>query len=148
MGSEVAPILLSMERRFAAAALLSAGLTPMLGKLPEVNAVNFLPRVKTPVLMVNGTYDSILPPATAQEPMFQQLGTATADKRRVVVDSGHSVMTPETQNTVIRRCSTGSTGIYSDPANSETPRPVFQVNADGDLELLNTEEFSVPARGH
>jgi len=102
MGSEVAPILLSMERRFAAAALLSAGLTPMLGKLPEVNAVNFLPRVKTPVLMVNGTYDSILPPATAQEPMFQQLGTATADKRRVVVDSGHSVMTPETQNTVIR----------------------------------------------
>ena len=67
-----------------------------------MNAPNFLPRVKTPVLMVNGKYDAILPPATAQEPMFQQLGTAAADKRRIVVDSGHTVMTPETQNAVIR----------------------------------------------
>ena len=102
MGSEVAPMLLALDRRFAAAALLSAGLTPFFGQLPEVNAPNFLPRVRTPVLMVNGSYDAILPPATAQEPMFQQLGTARADKRRVVVDSGHSVMTPETQHTVIR----------------------------------------------
>ena len=102
MGSEVAPIVLALETRFAAAALLSGGLTPFFGKLPEVNAPNFLPRVKTPVLMVNGKYDAILPPATAQEPMFQQLGTAAADKRRIVVDSGHTVMTPETQNAVIR----------------------------------------------
>jgi eukaryotic-like serine/threonine-protein kinase len=102
MGSEVAPMLLSMEKRFAAAALLSGGLTPLLGILPEANAPNFLPRVKTPVLMVNGKYDSILPVATAQEPMFQQLGTDPADKRRIVVDSGHAVMTPETQNAVIR----------------------------------------------
>ena len=102
MGSEVAPILLSMEKRFAAAALLSGGLTPFFGKLPEANAPNFLPRVKTPVLMVNGRYDSILPVATAQEPMFQQLGTDPADKRRIVVDSGHAVMTPETQNAVVR----------------------------------------------
>ena len=102
LGAEVAPVLLSMDRRFAAAALLSGGLTPFFGKLPEVNAVSFLPRVKTPVLMVNGMYDAILPPATAQEPMFQQLGTAPADKHRVVVDSGHSVMTPETRNTVMR----------------------------------------------
>jgi len=102
MGSEVAPIVLALETRFAAAALLSGGLTPFFGKLPEVNAPNFLPHVKTPVLMVNGKYDAILPPATAQEPMFQQLGTAAADKRRIVVDSGHTVMTPETQNAVIR----------------------------------------------
>jgi hypothetical protein len=52
--------------------------------------------------MVNGKYDAILPPATAQEPFFHQLGTAPSDKRRIVVDSGHSVMTPETQNAVIR----------------------------------------------
>jgi eukaryotic-like serine/threonine-protein kinase len=102
LGSEVAPMLLSMERRFAAAALLSGGLAPAFGRLPEVNAVNFLPRVRTPVLMVNGKYDSILPAATAQEPMFQQLGTPTADKRRIIVDSGHSVMTPETQNALIK----------------------------------------------
>jgi hypothetical protein len=50
MGSEVAPMLLSMEKRFAASALLSGGLTPLLGKLPEANAPNFLPRIKTPVL--------------------------------------------------------------------------------------------------
>jgi dienelactone hydrolase len=102
MGSEVAPMLLSMEKRFAAAALLSGGFTPLLGKLPEVNAPNFLPRVSAPVLMVNGKYDSILPVATAPEPFFLQLGTAPAEKHRIVVDSGHTVMTPETQNTVVR----------------------------------------------
>jgi len=53
-----APILLAQDRRFSAAVLLCGGLTFTFGKLPEVNAVNFLPRMTTPVLMMNGKYDS------------------------------------------------------------------------------------------
>ena len=101
-GAEVAPILLAQDRRFSAAVLLSGGLTFILGKLPEVNAVNFLPRMTTPVLMVNGKYDSILPTATAQEPFFRQLGTPAAHKRRVVLDAGHTVTTPETHNALLK----------------------------------------------
>ena len=64
--------------------------------------MNFLPRMTTPVLMVNGRYDSILPTATAQEPFFAQLGTPAADKRRVVLDAGHTVTTPETHNALLK----------------------------------------------
>jgi len=52
--------------------------------------------------MVKINCDSILPAATAQEPMFQQLGTAPADMCRIVVDSGYTVMTPETQNELVK----------------------------------------------
>ena len=34
--------------------------------------------------------------------MFQRLGTPDADKRRVVLDSGHSVAVPEVRNLMIR----------------------------------------------
>ena len=43
---------------------------------PEADPVNFTPRVKQPVLMVNGREDFDLPYATAQVPMFRMLGTA------------------------------------------------------------------------
>ena len=79
LGAEIAPMMLATERRLAVAVLLSGGLTPVFGKLPEANAINFLPRVRAPVLMVNGRYDSILPVDSAQEPMFRQLGTPDAD---------------------------------------------------------------------
>jgi eukaryotic-like serine/threonine-protein kinase len=102
LGAEIAPVLLATERRLAVAVLLSGGLTPVFGKLPEANVINFLPRARTPVLMVNGRYDSILPVESAQEPMFQRLGTPDADKRRVVLDSGHSVAVPEVRNLMIR----------------------------------------------
>jgi len=102
LGSQIAPLVLSMERRLAVAVLLSGGLTPYFGKLPEANVINFLPRVKTPVLMVNGKYDSIMPVSVAQEPMFQRLATPAADKRHVTLDTGHAVTLPEVRNDLIR----------------------------------------------
>ena len=65
-------------------------------------AINFLPRVRIPVLMVNGAYHSILPVATSQEPMFQRLGTSPAQKRHVVFKSGHAVTVPEVRNDLVR----------------------------------------------
>jgi pimeloyl-ACP methyl ester carboxylesterase len=82
--------------------LLSGGLASFFGALPEINTVNFLGRVKIPILMVNGRYDTILPPETAQEPMFHRWGATAANKRYVIVASGHQINIPEVRNEMIR----------------------------------------------
>ena len=51
-----------------------------------------------PTLMVTGKYDTILPVELAQEPLFRKLGTATKDKRHVILPTGHAVQGPEVRN--------------------------------------------------
>ena len=57
--------------------------------------VHFAPRVRQPVLMVNGEDDFDLPYRTAQLPLFKALGTPEADKKLTVLKGGH--MPPEPQ---------------------------------------------------
>jgi pimeloyl-ACP methyl ester carboxylesterase len=59
--------------------------------LPEVDALNFAPRVRVPVLMLNGRFDSIFPVGSSQEPMFRLLGASKEHKRRVVYETGHDI---------------------------------------------------------
>jgi pimeloyl-ACP methyl ester carboxylesterase len=58
---------------------------------PEVDPVNFLPRIRIPTLMLNGRYDFFFPIKTSQVPMFRLLGTPTDQKRYVVEDGSHFV---------------------------------------------------------
>jgi pimeloyl-ACP methyl ester carboxylesterase len=58
---------------------------------PEVDQINFLPRVTLPTLMINGRYDFVYPIETCQDPMFRLLGTPTQDKKHVLLDSGHGL---------------------------------------------------------
>ena len=58
---------------------------------PEVDQINFLPRVTTPVLVINGRSDFFCPVDTCLEPFFRLLGTPERDKRLVITDSGHAV---------------------------------------------------------
>jgi tRNA A-37 threonylcarbamoyl transferase component Bud32/dienelactone hydrolase len=58
---------------------------------PGLDAADFAPRMKKPVLMVNGRYDYTFPLIKAQDPLFAMLGTATADKSHVVLDTPHDV---------------------------------------------------------
>ena len=82
-------IMMAIEPRLRAGILLCPGLT-LNRPQPEVDPFNFLPRVKIPVLMVDGPYDPIFPQQASQEPMFRALGTAAASKRFVSVpDAGH-----------------------------------------------------------
>jgi dienelactone hydrolase len=101
-GAETAPMLLAAESRIRTAVLLSGGVASFFGALPEINTVNFLGRVKIPILMVNGRYDTILPPETAQEPMFHGWGATAANKRYAMVASGHQINIPEVRNEMIR----------------------------------------------
>jgi eukaryotic-like serine/threonine-protein kinase len=89
-GAAMGALLPAVETRFKALVLIAPGFF-LQERLPEVDQVNFAPRVKTPVLMLNGRFDFIWPPGISQEPMFRLLGTPKEHKRRVVYDTGHDV---------------------------------------------------------
>ena len=89
-GAAMGALLPAVETRFKALILIAPGFY-LQERLPEVDQVNFAPRVKTPVLMLNGRFDFIWPPTISQEPMFRLLGTPTEDKRRVIYDAGHDI---------------------------------------------------------
>ena len=57
---------------------------------PEIDPLHHAPRVKVPVLMLNGRHDPIFAYETSQLPLLRTLGTAEADKRHVTFPAGHS----------------------------------------------------------
>lgn len=58
---------------------------------PGADQADFAPRLKKPVLMVNGRYDFTFSLERAQNPLFRMLGTPDADKRHIVLDASHDV---------------------------------------------------------
>jgi eukaryotic-like serine/threonine-protein kinase len=88
-GGQLGPIVLAVEERLAAGVLVVGGL--IASGRPEVNRLNYLPRVKLPTLMLNGRYDLIFPLETHVKPMFDLLGTAPEHKKLKVYDSDHFV---------------------------------------------------------
>ncbi len=89
-GAAMAPLFLALEPRIKAAVLFGPGFY-MQASLPEADPVNFAPRVRIPVLMLNGRFDFLFPTGSSQEPMFKLLGTADDRKRRVLYDTSHTV---------------------------------------------------------
>jgi DNA-binding winged helix-turn-helix (wHTH) protein/cephalosporin-C deacetylase-like acetyl esterase len=57
--------------------------------LPEVDPINFISRIKQPVLMLNGRYDFSLPAESTQEPFYLLLGSRKDQKKHRLYDSGH-----------------------------------------------------------
>lgn len=88
-GGRLSSIVLAIEPRFKAAVVI-AGLTPYL-PLEEVAEYNYLPRVKVPILMLNGRHDSCCYPVeTSQIPFFNLLGAAPEDKKHLIFeDAAH-----------------------------------------------------------
>jgi cephalosporin-C deacetylase-like acetyl esterase len=111
MGARTGAILLAVEKRLKTAILLDGGFPigrmasdspipfpqlggeqrPTLQLLPEADAINFAPRVRMPVLMLNGRYDFIFPVEASQIPMFRALGTPENLKQHVILDTPHNV---------------------------------------------------------
>jgi len=89
-GSAIAPILLAVDDRFRVA-ILGVGGLQFQKTLPEVDQINFVTRMKTPALLLNGRYDFFFPVDTSQIPLFRLLGTPEKDKRQVIFESGHAV---------------------------------------------------------
>ena len=92
-GAAMAPIYVAVEPRFKAAVLIVGGFYVQ-HSLPEVDAFNFAPRVRVPVLLLNGRFDFFYPVDTSQLPMFELFGSPEGQKRRVVYDTGHNIPRP------------------------------------------------------
>jgi cephalosporin-C deacetylase-like acetyl esterase len=89
-GGTWGPLFLALEPRLKTGILVAGGLSSDQDP-PEVDVLNFAPRVRVPVLMLNGRYDFDTPAATLQQPMFRWLGTPEPDKRLIQFETGHTV---------------------------------------------------------
>jgi formylglycine-generating enzyme required for sulfatase activity/dienelactone hydrolase/predicted Ser/Thr protein kinase len=87
-GATMGGLLPALDERIKVVALVGGGFEYG-SALPEVNPINFAPRIKAPVLMVNGRYDWGIPLDLSQRPMFRLLGAPEKDKRHALFDSGH-----------------------------------------------------------
>ena len=89
-GGQAAPIVLAVEPRIDAAVLNVGGLYGT-RYMPEIDPFNFVTRVRTPILMINGEYDIVFPYETAQRPMYELLGTDPEHKFHYTVPAAHNV---------------------------------------------------------
>ena len=90
-GARLGPLTIALDSRLKAGVLILGGLGS--GKPPpEVDPFNFAPRVRVPMLMLNGDQDFIFPVQTAQRPLFELFSTPAADKRHVLYPGGHDII--------------------------------------------------------
>lgn len=89
-GGAMSGIVCANEPRFKTAVLHVGGYM-MQKTFPEVDPLNFFPRVKIPVLMLNGKNDTFFPVETSQKPMFKSFGTPEKDKKLIIYEGGHLV---------------------------------------------------------
>ncbi|MFQ6110184.1 MAG: SUMF1/EgtB/PvdO family nonheme iron enzyme, partial [Candidatus Aminicenantales bacterium] len=80
-------IIPAMEERLKASVLLAGGLKDI-GR-PEVHPINYVTRVKTPILMINGRYDSNFLYETSIKPLFDLLGTPDEHKELKLYETDH-----------------------------------------------------------
>jgi eukaryotic-like serine/threonine-protein kinase len=99
-GGRVGPIVGAIEPRFRVVILAHGGL-PLVKRAPEIDQINFAPRVKMPVLMIDGRYDHVAPVETSQKPLFNFLGTQPKDKLHLVFDGTHAVPRQDTIRAVL-----------------------------------------------
>jgi len=85
-GGRMAGVVMALEPRLKTAVLNVAGL-PAAPRRPEEDAVNFLPRVHFPVLMLSGRFDSVFPYELSQKPFLRLLGSQ--EKKQIMFDGGH-----------------------------------------------------------
>jgi len=86
-GGELGAIIPAVEERLKAIVLLAGGFYG-LGR-PEADQINYVTRVKTPTLMLNGRYDTIFPYEISIKPMFDLLGTPDEHKELKLYETDH-----------------------------------------------------------
>jgi dienelactone hydrolase len=85
-----------LQDRLKTAIFLDGGFT--LGtSTPGDDQADFAPRMKKPVLMVNGRYDYTFSLELSQNPLFNTLGTPKKDKEHIVLETPHDVTEQRSQ---------------------------------------------------
>ena len=88
-GGEIGAVIPAVENRIKASMLVVGGFTGT--AYPEADPVNYLSRIKTPVLMLNGKYDTWRPYETNIKPFYELLGTPEKDKILILYETDHYV---------------------------------------------------------
>ena len=91
--SEPGFIINALEKRLKAAVFLCGGFHDIPDILPESNPVNFAPRIKLPLMMMNGIYDNIFSFEKNAKVAFRLLGTSEKDKFLKSYASSHYLLT-------------------------------------------------------
>jgi pimeloyl-ACP methyl ester carboxylesterase len=79
---------LSLETRFTAVVLMSAGMGGVPG-FPDADPLNYAGHITMPLLLLSGEHDFVYPLETVAKPLFERIGTNADQKRHVVFDAGH-----------------------------------------------------------
>jgi len=89
-GAELA-VPVALEKRFDALVLVGAALDPAWRgqTLEEAAPWNFVFRVTTPTILINGKQDAMHPYEEGQIPFFDAIDVPETDKRMIVSDAGH-----------------------------------------------------------
>jgi dienelactone hydrolase len=98
-GADAGIILTALEPRLKTGIFQGTGVWD--GASPEINSLNFAPRVRIPTLVLNGRYDFETPYETAQLPMFDLLGAPAGQKRHVIFESGHALPVAEVAGEIL-----------------------------------------------
>ena len=89
-GSVMGALIPAVEPRIKTCVLALGGLN-FEQSPPEVEVINFLPRVEQPTLMLNGRYDFFFPVVSNQEPFYRLLGSKKEQKKHLIYETGHSI---------------------------------------------------------
>jgi len=88
LGAVLGPIFTALEPRFKASILLGGGVISV-PLPPDIEPINFAPRVRMPTLMVAGKEDFARPVETLQRPVFNLLGLPADQKELRLIEGGH-----------------------------------------------------------
>jgi hypothetical protein len=90
-GGAVAPMMLALDDRIRAVVIIVGGLL-MQDVQPMADPFHFLPRVRQPTVMINARWDSFYPLEAAGRPFFDNLGTPRNQRKLVIIDANHGVL--------------------------------------------------------
>jgi serine/threonine protein kinase len=86
-GGWLSSVIPAVENRIKTGIVLAGGLEDT--GLPEVHPINYVTRVKTPTLMLNGRYDSWFHYETSIRPLFDLLGAPDEHKELKLYETDH-----------------------------------------------------------
>ncbi|HRZ46470.1 MAG TPA: protein kinase [Candidatus Paceibacterota bacterium] len=90
-GAILGPVMLAVEQRIKTGVFAMGGLVPI--NMPRYfDIALYAQRVRTPVLMVNGSEDALVPLMASQQPLYELLRQANAQTTRRLYPGGHGAL--------------------------------------------------------
>ena len=88
-GGLLGALIPAVEDRLAASIVCAGGFDRRRPVRPEADPINYVTRIRTPTLMLNGRYDTSFGLEEGIKPMFDLLGTPAEHKRLILYDTDH-----------------------------------------------------------